>query len=205
MLEIFENYNQDIWPMQIIAYLLGFGALYFTIIPAKFSNQIISGILAFLWLWTGILFFEFYFGPVYKPAYVFGGLFIIQGLLFLLSILRKQLHYGFRINIYSVVGILFIVYAMIGYPVIGYFLDHVYPQSPAFGLTPCPLTIFTLGMILLTIKKVPKYLLIITLLWAISGIMPVSIGILEDIGLISAGIIGTIMILVRDRKRSVKF
>jgi hypothetical protein len=45
-------------------------------------------------------------------------------------------------------------------------------------------------------------LLVIPLLWAIGGgVMPVSIGILEDIGMIMAGVLGTALILFRDRNR----
>lgn len=88
---------------------------------------------------------------------------------------------------------------MVGYPLIGYFAGHVYPESPAFGLTPCPATVFTFGMLLMTDKKVPVLYLVIPLLWAIGGFIPVSIGVTEDIGLIIAGFLGTAMIIYRDR------
>jgi len=54
-------------------------------------------------------------------------------------------------------------------------------------------------MLLLTDKKVPKYVLVIPLIWSICGIIPVHLGILEDIGLIISGVVGTTFILVRDR------
>ena len=199
LLNTFEKYNIDIWPMQIFAYLLGIGALFFAIKRTQNSNRIVAGILSFLWLWTAFGFFFLYFGPVYSPAYAFGGLFIIQGVLFLVSTIKPKISFGFRGGVYSIVGFLFIAYAMVGYPVVGYFLDHTYPQSPPFGLTPCPATIFTFGLLLLTDKKVPKLLLVIPLLWALGGIMPVSVGILEDIGLIISGVVGTALILYRDR------
>jgi hypothetical protein len=47
---------------------------------------------------------------------------------------------------------------------------------------------------------VPKYILLIPLIWSICGIMPVLMGMPEDIGLIIAGVVGTILILVRNRK-----
>jgi hypothetical protein len=200
LLATFEKYNLAIWPMQVVAYVLGMMALFFAIKLSRYSSRIISGILCFLWLWTGIVFFPLYFGPVYTPAYGFGLLFIIQGLAFLLSVLKPRLSFGFKGDVYSIVGLLFIAYAMIGYPVVGYFLGHIYPQSPPFGLTPCPGTVFTFGLFLLTDKKVPRLFLVIPLLWALGGVLPVSVGILEDIGLIISGVLGTAMILYRDRK-----
>jgi hypothetical protein len=38
-----------------------------------------------------------------------------------------------------------------------------------FGITPCPVTLFTLGLLLLTTAPVPAWLLVIPLLWAQVG------------------------------------
>ena len=202
MLDIFEKYNLDIWPMQIIAYILGIIAVFFVIKRTRYSYRIIMGIVTFMWLWAGIGFYLLYSGPTYKPAYILGALTVVQAVLFLAGVFKPVISYGFRLNIFSVTGLLFIAYAMIGYPLLGYFIGHVYPQSPAFGLAPCPTTIFTFGLLLMTDKKVPILFLIIPLLWALGGFMPVSVGILEDIGLITAGVLGTVMIIYRDRKKS---
>jgi hypothetical protein len=90
---------------------------------------------------------------------------------------------------------------MFGYPVVGHFVGHDYPRTLPFGLVPCPTTVFTFGLFLLSDKKVPIYLLIIPILFTIGAVVPVSRGIPEDIGLIIAGVIGTVMILFRDSRR----
>jgi hypothetical protein len=200
MLNTFANYNNTIFPLQIFVYLLGIVALLFVIKQKEYSSRIIFGILAFLWLWTGIVFFMQYFGPIYKPAYGFGGLFIIQGIIYLVSYFKSQVSFNYNKDVFSLVGIIFIVYAMVGYPLFGYFINHTYPQMPPFGLTPCPLVVFTFGLLLLTNTKVPKSLFVIPFLWSVSGFIPVYIGIWEDGGLIIAGILGTIMIIRRDKK-----
>lgn len=200
LMDAFERYNLAIWPMQVLAYVMGIGTLFLAIKNLPSSNKIITGILSFLWLWTAIGFFFLYFGPVYRPAYIFGGFFIIQGIVFLATTLKPRFSFSYKGDAYSHVGIFLIAYAMVGYPVVGYFLGHWYPQSPPFGLTPCPVTVFTFGMLLLTDKKVPRSILIIPALWALGGIMPVSVGILEDTGLIVAGVLGTAMILYRNKK-----
>lgn len=200
MLNTFANYNNTIFPLQIFVYLLGIVALLFVIKQKEYSSRIIFGILSFLWLWTGIVFFMQYFGPIYKPAYGFGVVFIIQGIIYLVSYFKSKVSFNYNKDVFSLVGIIFIVYAMVGYPLFGYFINHTYPQMPPFGLTPCPLVVFTFGLLLLTNTKVPKSLFVIPFLWSLSGFIPVSIGIWEDIGLIIAGILGTIMIIRRDKK-----
>jgi hypothetical protein len=202
LLSTFGKYNLDIWPLQVLAYILGITAVFFAIKRTGYSSRIILGILSFLWLFTAIGFFMLYFGAVYTPAYIFGALYIIQGLIFLAGLVKPRLSFNFEVNSYAVIGLLFIAYAMIGYPMVGNFLGHTYPQSPPFGLTPCPTTVFTFGLLLITDKEVPRLYLVIPLLWALSGVMPVSVGILEDIGMIISGVVGTALILYRDRHQS---
>jgi hypothetical protein len=200
-MNVLIKYNTAIWPMQVVAYILGIAILFLVVKKTKYSSRISAAMLSFLWLWNGIVFFLFYFGPVFTPSFFFGGLFIIQGLLFLGAVIKPRLSFGPGLSVYSAVGILFIAYAMVGYPVLGPFLGHSYPFSAPFGLTPCPTNVFTFGLFLLSNKKIPKSLLIIPLLWAIFGGFPAVIaGMLEDIGLIVAGIIGTVIILYRDWK-----
>lgn len=201
LLNTFESYNLAIWPMQVVAYLLGIVALYFTMKKSQHSGRVTFGILSFLWLWTGVVFHIMYFARVNNLASTFGAVFVLQGILFFAAVIRPKVSFRLGRDIYSVVGIVFIAYAMIGYPLVGYFLGHKYPQAPVFGLTPCPLTAFTFGLFMLVDTKLPKYLLVIPLLWAIAGYVPVSRGVLEDIGMIVAGVVGSVMIFIRDSKR----
>lgn len=201
MLATFEAYNIAVWPMQLLAYLLAILALYFTLKSSRNSSRITTAILSFLWLWTGIVFCIFFWGPAYRPAYGFAVLAIIQGVLFSASVSRPRLSFLFEPNVCSVAGMAFIAYAMIGYPLVGSFIGHNYPRVLPLGLVPCPTTIFTFGLLMMTDRKVPRYFLVVPLLLALSAPVPVSLGILEDIGLILAGLVGTITILFRDWKR----
>ena len=199
-LAVLERYNLTIWPLQIITFLLGIIALFFSLRRKKYSDQIILAILSFYWLWNGIVFCPFYWAPIYKYAYLFGVFCIIQGLLFLIGVFRPNISFGHYNNLHSIIGILFIIYAMVGYQISGYFLGHIYPKYFPFGLVPCPTTVYTFGIFLITSKKFPKYYLIVPLIVAIAGFLAVYIGVLEDIGLIIAGLIGTYLLLRRFSK-----
>jgi hypothetical protein len=202
LLDLFEMYNHAISPMQMIAYVLGGGALFFAIKKTKYSSKIVASVLAFFWLWCGVVFQMMYFTRIFKPALFFGILFIIQFLLFKWAgVLKTDLSFRFKPDAYSLTGIVFILYGMVGYLILGYFLGHVYPQAPPFGLASCPVTAFTFGLLLWTDKKVPKYILIIPLLWSIGGLLPGSMGFYEDLGLVAVGVLGTLLILCRDKKR----
>ena len=200
LLRVFEIYNLAIWPMQVVAYVLGAAAVLLAVRKTVLSSRVIAAILSFMWLFSGG-FFIFALVPIYKPAYAFGALFIVQAAIFLACVFKPRLSFAFGRDVYAVVGLLFIAFAVIGYPVLGYFIGHRYPQSPPFGLTPCPLSVFTFGLLLLTDSSVPKWILAIPFLYAIGGILPVSIGVLEDLAMIVAGVVGTAMILYRDANR----
>ena len=199
LLDAFAAYNTAIFPLQWIAYALGLLATVFVLIRKTYADRVIFAVLSFLWLWTGVHFCLFYFAPIYTPAYLFGGFFILQGLLFLANVFKPRLSFGFVSNGYTIVGLIFIAYAMLGYPLVGRLIGHIYPRALPFGLAPCPLTIFTFGLYLLTTRKVTWSFLLIPLFWALCGVVPVSIGILEDIGLILSGLLGTALLLIRNR------
>jgi hypothetical protein len=202
-LSIFEVYNRSIWPMQIVLYLLALIAVIFAVKKTTSSNKTISGILAFLWLWTGLVYHLSYFTSINKAAYVFGVLCIAQGLIFIYTgVFRSSLSFQFQPDVKGIIGSIFILYALVIYPLLGYLLGHVYPASPTFG-APCPTTIFTFGLLLLTDKAFPKYVLAIPLLWSIVGFTAaLSLTIREDIGLLIAGLLGTLLIFLRRNRPS---
>ena len=81
-LEVFKQYNEAVFPMHILFYLLGFIIIYSTIKPNQKSNRFINLIMVFFWLWMGIVYHIIFFSLINKLAYLFGSLFIVQGILF---------------------------------------------------------------------------------------------------------------------------
>jgi Family of unknown function (DUF6064) len=199
-LEVFKNYNEAVFPMQIIFYIISFFVIYLTFSPNSKSNKIISVTLAFFWLWMGIVYHFIFFTAINKAAYLFGTLFILQGILFLiLGVFQNKLSFAFSFDKYGITGITLTVYALIVYPVFGFFLGHNYPYSPTFGL-PCPTTIFTFGVLLMSNKKCPVIILIIPFIWSIIGFSAAfNFGIYEDTALIIAGVLTFFMLIFKNR------
>ena len=145
----------------------------------------------------GIVYHWVFFSSINPAAKIFGVMFFIQGILFIYDgVIKNKLSFLFQKTLYSYLGLVFILFGMVIYPLLGYFLGHLYPSSPTFGL-PCPTTIFTFGVFLLA-NKLPKYVVIIPFIWAIIGFMAaVSVGVKEDTSLLIVGIIGFLLIMFR--------
>jgi Family of unknown function (DUF6064) len=205
---IFEKYNQAIFPMQFVLILVAMPAASEAIAsvtlaanPKPSANKTISVLLGFLWLWAGVVYHLTFFTEISPPAYVFGVLFVFQGLLFLYEgVVRNRLSFRASRRLNGILGAILIVYALAIYPLIGYALGRIFPTSPTFGV-PCPTTIFTFGLLLWTDKKIPLNLLIVPVLWSIVGTSAaLSFGIKEDFGLLVAAMLGTASIIWRNLK-----
>ena len=200
--EIFKNYNEAVWPAQIIAYILGILALVLAWRTSKISSRLICGILAVFWIWMGVFYHILHFSVINPVARIFGVVFVLQGLLFLIAgTILDKLSFRFSTKPLPVVGAAFLLYAMVIYPALGAYFGHVYPAAPMFGVAPCPTTIFTIGILLWTADKVPVYLLAIPFLWSIVGMSAaIHLRVPQDYGLVFAGVLGTILIIIRNRK-----
>jgi hypothetical protein len=199
-LALLQNYNLAVWPLQIIAYVLGIAALALTIRKMKYSASVILAILAFFWLWTGGIFNLLYFRPFYPLAIVFSVLFVVQGIIFILAAAGKpKISFQLRMDLSSLVAVVMALYALAGYPLLETLWGRGYPRSLAFGLVPCPTTLFTLAILLLADKKLPWYVFAIPLFYSFGGIVPIVSGIHEDIGLVVGGVLALIFLLGRHR------
>ena len=201
-LQVFASYNTEVWPMQVIFYLLAAAALVFSVRKFPASDGTVSSILALLWIWMGIVYHILFFSSINPAAYLFGGLFVVQGLVFIYAgVIRKSLTFRFRRDEFGLTGVLLLLYALIIYPILGYFNGHIYPQSPTFGL-PCPTTIFTFGLLLWTDGKIPWWVPAIPLLWSALGFSAaLNLGITEDIGLLVAGGLTASLLIIRNHKK----
>ncbi|MEW6674067.1 MAG: DUF6064 family protein [Thermodesulfobacteriota bacterium] len=200
--DVFGTYNRAIWPAQVLAYLLGILALAIAFRETQPSARIVSGILAFFWIWMGVFYQIAHFSVINPAAWIFGVFYIVQGLLLLLiGTIHDRLAFRFSLKPLPIIGGCLILYAMVAYPLLGIIFGHSYPKVPIFGVAPCPTTIFTFGILLWATKSVPAYLLIIPLLWSIVGMSAaVNLRVPQDYGLVVAGVAGTILILIQNRK-----
>jgi hypothetical protein len=200
-LELFAAYNQAIWPAQIAAYLLGLVALACVLRPSRTSYRLVAGVLAAMWLWTGIAYHAIFFSEINKAAFFFGLLFVVQGALMAdAGLVRDRLRFGFSNTVAGWVGLSFAAYAAVLYPLIGVLIGHPYQQLPMFGVTPCPVVIFTFGMFLLTASAVHPWLLIVPFIWSlIGGSAAILLNVPQDWLLLASGFVAVPLIVFRNR------
>jgi hypothetical protein len=112
---------------------------------------------------------------------LFAAAFVVQSIIFLEAAWGDRLLLAFRRTTRGVVGLALIAYATLVYPILGLASGHHLTELPMFGVTPGPVTIFTLGCILLTTRPVTWRILIIPLLWSlIGGTAALLLGIWQD-------------------------
>jgi hypothetical protein len=165
--QVLAEYNDAIWPAQVVAYAL---AVLMLLAALQGAWRIALAGLALMWIWTGVGFHWLQFTTINQAAWAFGAVFVGQGALLVLAGVRSHRRsFGERRGLPAVIGWALIVYAGIGYPLLGMWAGHAYPYLPMFGVTPCPVTLFTIGMLLLASPAAPAWLLVVPLGWSVVG------------------------------------
>jgi hypothetical protein len=200
-IQVFVDWNTAIWPAQLVVYALGVAAVALAFKPVPRGSAFIVAVLALIWLVNGAGYHLWQFSRINPAAYGFGALFIVQAVLFAYAGSRGRLHFAVASGPVDAVGLVFVAYALVIYPLLGMMFGHAYPASPLFGVAPCPTTIFTIGMLLLANRRVPVYLPVIPFAWSlIGGSAAIVLNVPEDWGLLVAGILGTPLIYLKNRR-----
>jgi len=158
-----------------------------------------------MWLWTGVAYHGMHFSAISNGAWGFAALFVVQGLLFVeAGVLRGRLAFGPVKGWTGWMGWVLVAYASVGYPLLGQMLGHDYPAMPMFGITPCPVTLFTFGLFLLTAEPIYRRLLVIPVIWSlIGGSAAFKLVTPQDWPLLVSGV--TVLVLIgrdRDHRRN---
>lgn len=187
--QVFADYNRATWPSVILLNIAALGVLAAALSKWVLLHRVAGVVLAAVWGWTGLVYHLLFFRRINGAAVAFGALFLVQAALLVVASVRGQLLQLSRDGAAARAGAAFIVYALVAYPLIGFAFGHVYPSAPMFG-APCPLTIFTLGVLLAGVKAPRWYLVAVPIAWAlIATTAAVKFGVVQDFGLPVAAIV----------------
>lgn len=200
---LFVSYNAAVWPAQIVACGLGIGMVAAVLRPTPASGRLIAAGLALMWAWTGIAYHGLFFARINPAARGFAALFVLQGLLLaVLGVAQGRLAFSASSGPAAWVGWALIAYAAVLYPLVGLAVGHRMAALPPFGITPCPVTLFTFGLLLLTSTRVPWWLLVVPVAWSLlGGSAAFLLGITQDWPLLFSGL-SAVGLRVRDRRRA---
>lgn len=184
-LGVFRRYNLAVWPAQVALVLLALWVVALAYRGRPSSSRVVFGVLAVLWLWMAVAYHIAFFASVNPAAVAFGVVFAVQAGLFAWHAKRpadRDVRPAGRVT--HAVGTWAVAYALVGYPIAGYLLDHRLPAAPTFGV-PCPTTIFTLGILAWMSGRWSWRLHAIPLAWAVvATTAAVRLGMVEDFGLL---------------------
>nr|CAD6629990.1 MFS transporter permease [arsenite-oxidising bacterium NT-25] len=170
-LEVFASYHTAVWPAQLVAY--GIGGILLVVLLLSHSDKagrLVAAGLAMMWPSTGIAYHGVYFSTINAVAPAFAVMFVMQAAsLIYFGVIRSQLRLPPPNDWVGWMGVTLIVYSLIIYPLNGTGFGHRYPAVPTFGITPCPLTLFTFGVLCLATSRPPMWLLALPLLWSLIG------------------------------------
>ena len=191
---VFAAYNSAVWPVQLLLVGLAVAIVGLALRPRTWSNRFTSWVLAFLWIWMGLVYHFGFFRPINPAAGFFAAGFVLQGaLLGVVGGVRGRLDFHFHPTAQGFGGALLISYALVGYPLLASLLGQQFPATPTFGL-PCPTTIFTFGVLLWLRRPAPALLLVIPFAWSVIGTAAaLQLDVREDFGLIVAGVLTVVL------------
>lgn len=204
-LSLFEVYNSTIWPAQVVAYGLGILAVLLALRPSPAGGRIAFAVLCIFWLWNAIAYHLMHFFQINFAALGFAALFALQGALFAAIAIRGRRSVRFRPGVLGWTGLLFCLFALLAYPLLGWLAGRGGPLAAAFGVAPAPTVIFTFGMLLLLEGRAPLTLAVIPLLWALAAgsAAVLRLGIAEDLSVLLAGVVGFALLVWKRRQPSV--
>ena len=197
---VFARYNEAVWPAQVFAAAAGLVAVVLLFVRRRYSDRAIALILAGMWLWTGVAYHGLFFARINPLAHLFAALFVGQAAMLLWQAPRLRFAGAAR-SATAVSGAL-ILYAAIVYPIVGMAAGHAYPAMPLFGVTPCPVTLFTFGLLLLA-PSAPWPLFAIPFVWSlIGGSAAILLDVPQDWPLLIAGLVSVGLRWVENRAKS---
>lgn len=206
---IIEGYGAQIWPFQLVFYILGLlvtGWLLFT--PGGLQQVLIKLYLSIAFAWNGMVFFLILARDITGDSYgnyLFGSLFIIVSVLFVVDLVRKKMRFSLPAAKWQRGALGALLVLVFCYPLLGIAFGHPSASLIMPGTFPCPTT--ALGLLLLTtaLPRVDLIIYILLLFWAIPFPPFIQIpkyGVYEDIIMFASGLYSLMLLITTWKEKS---
>jgi Family of unknown function (DUF6064) len=202
-LATFGRANAAVWPAQIFWYLAAMAMVGLALWPVRRSSQLICVLAAAYFAWIGIAYFAWLM-PGMHFSLLWAAVFTLQAVLLgVAGVLRSDLVIRPRKDLASGLGTVFIAYALIGYPLVGWLGGHALRTLPVLGVSPCVTVVFFFGLLLWARPSAPTYMLLVPLAWSLGAAPPdLARGVTADYGMLVAALVTAALIIWRDRVSS---
>jgi hypothetical protein len=168
---LFELYNRAIWPVQVVAAVLGMVILVRAWRGTGERERLIPAILAACWLWVAIAFLALRYATINFAAVHFAwGFGIEAALLVWVGVVRRELAFERPAGLPALVGVVMFIAGLAIVPLIGPMLGRSWQEAELFGVAPDPTVIATLGILLVARGRWRWALMVVPVLWcAVTG------------------------------------
>jgi hypothetical protein len=160
---LFELYNAEIWPLQIVAIVAGLAALF--LIWRGVHGRVVATALAAAWIFVAWAYHFERYATISTGASYYAAGFALQALLLAWCAVRRD---GLRFDLQPApvrwVGWALLASGVALYPLLAPVLDRPWTQAEIFGLAPDPTAVATIGALLLAKGRI-AFLLALPLLW----------------------------------------
>jgi hypothetical protein len=146
---LFELYNLEWWPLQIVALALGAAVLALGWRGGDRAGRAIAVILAVCWLWVAWAFHWQRYASINLAAGWFALAFVLQGLLLAGAGAAGRLGLARAGHVPRRIGIGLLLFAGLGFPLMAPLLGRGLAQAEVFGMAPDPTALATLAVLLL--------------------------------------------------------
>lgn len=187
-LAVFARYNEAIWPLQVVATGAGIALVVLALRRGGASHRAVLPVLAAMWLVNGVGYHGLYFARINPVAIAFAAAFVVQAVLLAGAAVRSPgLRFCAGRDRVALAGLVLAVFALALYPLLGVMAGQRWPAVPAFGVAPCPTTIYTIGLLLMAPWARVKWLMVVPGLWAgIGGSAAILLRVPQDVALLAS-------------------
>jgi len=167
---MFELYHGGIWPVHVIALASGASIAALARRVDIWAQRMVAGVLAAWWLWVGIAFHLNRYATINWSAKYFAALFVIQALLLVWhGIIRGRLPVRVSRNPANMMALGILLAASVVYPFAGRLAGREWTQVELLAITPDPTAVATLALLALSIRRAPRSLIVIPVVWCAIG------------------------------------
>ncbi len=168
---LFELYNRDIWPLQLVAFGLGLTIWIVLRRSEARRGRAITAVLGACWLWVAIAFHAHRYATINWAAVSFAWGFGLEAALLLgFGTVAGWLSFDRPSDRTSRAGAWILFFALAIEPMAGLLSGRGWRQAELFGVAPDPTAVATLGVLLLAGGRGRWALLVVPVIWcAIAG------------------------------------
>lgn len=195
---LFELYNADVWPAQILALGAGIAILVLMARGPRWRSHAVAALLAAAWLAVAWAYFLERYASINLAAPYLAWGFAAQAVLITLSgVLLRRLAFNDPKPLAAKAGAALFLFALLVQPLIGPLIGREWSGVELFGLAPDPTVLATLG-VLVAADPVRWELFVLPVLWcAVTGATLWTMGSPEALLMPLAGLFTLILAVYR--------